>query len=125
MQSAALGVDLARDVSHLHGSFSTKQVKGTSQWYFSFREADQRVHQIYVGPDNEQVRTLVDKAREPAPSERLRPLARSALALGCAPTQRKHLSVILRIGEFGFFRAGGVLVGPHAFLSYANQLGLR
>jgi hypothetical protein len=71
------------------------------------------------------VRTLVDKAREPAPSERLRPLARSALALGCSTTQRKHLSVILRISEFGFFRAGGVLVGTHAFLSYANQLGLR
>jgi len=125
LQSAALAVELARDVSHLQGSFSTKQVKGTPQWYFSFREPDQRIRQIYVGPDSAGVRDLVAKARDAAPLEPLKPLAKSALALGCAPTQRKHLSVILRINEFGFFRAGGVLVGTHAFLSYANQLGLR
>lgn len=125
LHSAALAVELARDVSHLHGSFSTKQVKGSAQWYFSFREPDQRVHQIYVGPDNDGVRALVAKARAAAPLEPLRPLARSALALGCTPTQRKHLAVIARLNEFGFFRAGGVLVGTHAFLSYANQLGLR
>ena len=125
LQTAALAVELTRDVSHLQGSFSTKQVKGTSQWYFSFREPDQRVRQIYVGPDNDEVRSLVARSREAAPREQLRPLARAALALGCMPTQRKHLSVILRINELGFFRAGGVLVGTHAFLSYANQLGLR
>jgi hypothetical protein len=125
LQSAALAVELARDVAQLQGSFSTKQVKGTLQWYFSFREPDQRVRQIYVGPDNDDVRRLVARAREAAPLERLKPLARSALALGCSPTQRKHLGVILRINEFGFFRAGGVLVGTHAFLSYANQLGVR
>ena len=29
------------------------------------------------------------------------------------------------MNEYGFFRAGGVLVGTHAFLAYANTLGLR
>ena len=125
LQSAALAVELSRDVSHLHGSFSTKQVKGTRQWYFSFREPDQRLRQIYVGPDNEQVRALVAKAREEPPMDRLRPLARAAIALGCTPVQRKHLSVVLRVNEYGFFRAGGVLVGTHAYLAYANQLAVR
>jgi len=125
LQTAALAVELDRDVSHLNGSFSAKTVKGSRQWYFSFREPDQRVRQIYVGPDNEQVRELIDKAREARPTTRLRPLAQSALALGCTPTERKHLSVIARLGEFGFFRAGGVLVGTHAFLAYANQLGVQ
>ncbi len=125
LQTAALAVELARDVSHLHGSFSTKQVKGTKQWYFAFRDTDQSVRQIYVGPDTEDIRTLVGKANAAQPFERLKPLAKSALALGCTATQRKHLSVILRLNEFGFFRAGGVLIGTHAFLSYANQLGLR
>src|SRR5262249_14299766 len=32
---------------------------------------------------------------------------------------------IARLSEFGFFRAGGVLVGTHAFLSYGNVLGVR
>lgn len=125
LQSATLAVELARDVSHLQGSFSTKLIKGSAHWYFSFREPDQRVRQIYVGPDREEVRALVAHARAAAPLEPLKPLAKSALALGCTPTQRKHLSVILRINEFGFFRAGGVLVGTHAFLTYANLLGLR
>lgn len=125
LQTAALSFELGRDVSHLHGSFSTKTVKGTVQWYFSFRDGE-RVRQIYVGPDTAAVRELVGKAeREPAPGEQLRPLARSALALGCTPAQRKHLSVILRLNEFGFFRAGGVLVGTHAFLACANHLGVK
>ena len=125
LQTAALAVELARDVSHLHGSFSSKQVKGTTQSYFSFREPDQRIRQIYVGPDSADVRALMARASVAAPLERLAPLARAALALGCAATQRKHLSVILRLGEYGFFRAGGVLVGTHAFLAFANLLGVR
>ncbi len=126
LQSAALAIELARDVAHLHGSFSSKQVKGSTQWYFSFRESNQRVRQIYVGPDSADIRALVDKARAGSPPlERLVALARSSLALGCEALQRKHLSVILRLNEYGFFRAGGVLVGTHAFLAYANQLGIR
>jgi hypothetical protein len=124
LHTAALGVEFERDVSHLNGSFGTKTVKGSPQWYFSFRDIDQRVRQLYVGPDNEAVRDLVRRARAAEPRERLRALARSAQALGCTPAQRKHLGVILRLSEYGFFRAGGVLVGTHAFLAYANQLGL-
>lgn len=125
LQTAAMASELARDVSHLQGSFSTKLVKGTRQWYFAFRESTQSVRQIYVGPDNEEVQRVIERARRQAPLEKLKPLAKSALALGCAPIQRKHLSVILRLNEFGFFRAGGVLIGTHAFLAYANQLGVR
>lgn len=125
LHTATQATELARDASHLQGSFSTKAVKGTRQWYFSFREPDQRVRQIYVGPDNEATRALVQSARIAEPQQQLRPLAKAALALGNTPTQRKHLSVILRLNEFSFFRAGGVLIGTHAFLSYANVLGLH
>ncbi len=125
LQTATQATELARDASHLHGSFSTKAVKGSLQWYFSFREPDQRVRQIYVGPDNEATRALVHHARAAQPLQQLRPLAKAALALGNTPTQRKHLSVILRLNEFSFFRAGGVLIGTHAFLTYANVLGLH
>lgn len=125
LHTATQGTELARDVSHLHGSFSTKTVKSSVHWYFAFREADQRVRQIYVGPDNDNTRALVEKARANDPALALRPLAKAALAMGNTPTQRKHLAVIRRLNEFGFFRAGGVLVGTHAFLSYANMLGLR
>ena len=33
--------------------------------------------------------------------------------------------VLARLAEYGFFRAGGVLVGTHAFLAYGNMLGVR
>lgn len=127
LHTATLGFEFDRDVSHLNGSFGTKTVKGSQHWYFSFRDVDQRVRQLYVGPDTDAIRQLVERARSavPDPREHLRALARSARALGCLPAQRKHLSVILRLNEYGFFRAGGVLVGTHAFLSYANQLGVR
>jgi len=125
VHAAALALELARDVSHLQGSFATKTVRGSRHWYFAFREPDQRIRQIYVGPDSAEVRALVERARANAPIAALKPLAKSAASLGNATVQRKHLSVILRLNEFGFFRAGGVLVGTHAFLAYANQLGLQ
>lgn len=125
VHAAAMALELARDVSHLQGSFATKKVRGTTQWYFAFREPDQRVRQIYVGPDSPDVRALVERARAAAPVDNLKPLAKSATSLGNATVQRKHLSVVLRLNEFGFFRTGGVLVGTHAFLAYANQLGLH
>lgn len=127
LQTAALSLETTRNVAHLHGSFASKQIKGATHWYFAFREPDQRVRQIYVGPDNPQVRALVAqvKNRTALPAAQLRPLGKAALALGCAPVQRKHLSVIRRLNEYGWFKAGGVLVGTHAFLAYANQLGLR
>ncbi len=120
-----MGVELSRDVSHLQGSYSTKNIKGKLHWYFSYREADQRIRQIYVGPDNEATQTLLAQARSAMPHAAVKPLAKVAHTLGCATTQRAHLSVILRLNEYGFFRAGGVLVGTHAFLSYANMLGIR
>jgi hypothetical protein len=33
--------------------------------------------------------------------------------------------VIKRLAEYGFFRAGGMLIGTHAFLCYGNMLGVR
>jgi hypothetical protein len=41
LHTAALGQELARDASHLRGSYSIKKVKDKSHWYFSYREADQ------------------------------------------------------------------------------------
>lgn len=125
LHSAALGVEFSRDVAHLSGGFGTKTIKGAKHWYYAFRDVDQSVRQIYVGPDTPDVQALVGQAQSATPKDRLRSLAKSALVLGCAPVERKHLTVIARLSEYGFFRAGGVLVGTHAFLSYANTLGLR
>jgi hypothetical protein len=51
------------------------------------------VRQIYVVPDADDVRALIDEAASDSPLARLEPLARPALALalGCAAIERKAL----------------------------------
>lgn len=122
---AALSADHLRSIADLPGSFAQKTVKGTSYWYYQYYEPSGKRAQVFIGPDNDAVRRLMARRAQPAAGESLMPLARSALALGCAPVISRQLKVIGRLADYGFFRAGGVLIGTHAFLAYGNMLGLR
>lgn len=122
---AALAADLSRSVASLRGSFAKKTVKGGTYWYFQHQdEVSGQRRQLYVGPDSEQVRALMGEARS-VPADALGPLARAALALGCAGLPRRQFLVIERLADYRFFRAGGVLIGTHAFLACGNLLGVR
>lgn len=123
---AALGAELLRSVADLPGSFNAKRVKGRTYWYFQYTEPAGKLRQVYVGPDNETVRRLIARQREtPSAARSLGPLARSALALGCTGVLPRHWRVIRRLADYGFFHAGGLLIGTHAFLACGNMLGLR
>lgn len=122
---SALAAEHFRSVADLSGAFSSKTVKGHKYWYYQYSEPSGRLRQTFVGPDNDAVRDLIAKKHQPAITAQLGPLAGSAIALGCDPVVPKQLRVILRLAEYGFFRAGGVLVGTHAFLAYGNMLGVR
>jgi len=111
-------------LSGLVGSFQKLTRKGRGYWYFAFREGD-KVRMSYVGPDDERVRALVQRFRNSRRGKPLAPGAQSAIALGAAPTVPKHFRIIKRLSDYGFFRAGGVLVGAHAFIAYGNMLGVR
>jgi hypothetical protein len=124
LQDVALAQNISRSVARLRGSFALKTVKGRGYWYFAFREGS-RVHQIYVGPDEPRVRKLVDAKQSAADDDGVAPLALAYAAQGGTTLLPKHLRVITRLADFGFFRVGGVLVGTHAFAGYANMLGLR
>lgn len=115
--------DLHRSVADLNGSFASKAVKGRKYWYFQFRDIDGGVRQIYVGPDSEGLQALIARAGS-RPVQGAAPLARSAAALGCARVIPAHFRIIRRLAEYGFFSAGGVLVGTHAFLAMGNMLGV-
>lgn len=127
LADVAMSLELDRSIAHLHGSFSQKTVQGSAYWYFSYRDLDGRLRQLYVGPDNEPVRAAVERARqsERRPDQALNPLVKSAVALGCTPALPKHVRAVRRLGEYGFFHAGGVLVGTHAFIALGNMLGVR
>jgi hypothetical protein len=121
---AALGAEHLRSVADLNGSFAAKTVKGHRYWYFQYTEPSGKLRQIYVGPDNEAVQALIERKATTSSQAALAALARSAIALGCAEILPRHFRVIRRLSEYGFFRAGGVLIGTHAFLAFGNQLGV-
>lgn len=121
----AHALELQASLSGLPGRFHRRQIKGRSYWYFGYRDIDGRGRMVYVGPDEERVRQLVDRfARQKNPAT-LAPQSRAAIALGCAATLPKHFRVIRRLAEYGFFRAGGLLIGTHAFQALGNLLGVR
>lgn len=122
---ATLAAELVRSVADLPGSFNAKKVKGRTYWYFQYTEPAGRLRQVYVGPDNEALRRLMARQRQPGATLALGPLARSASALGCTPLLPRQHRVIRRLADYGFFHAGGLLIGTHAFLAYGNMLGLR
>jgi hypothetical protein len=127
LADVATGLELNRSIENLHGSFSRKTVQGAVYWYFSFRDLGGQLRQLYVGPDNERVRSAVDRARSaaPKPDDRLVPLAKAAVSLGCTPALPRHVRAVRRLSDYGFFHAGGVLVGTHAFIALGNMLGLK
>src|SRR5258706_720497 len=116
--------ELSRSVEHLSGSFNRKTVKNTTYWYYQVTDSQGgSTRQIFVGPDGDKVRELIARAASRS-TARLDTLAKGAIALGCAATTPAHFRIVRRLNEIGFFRAGGVLVGAHAFLAYGNALGV-
>jgi hypothetical protein len=82
----------------------------------------------YVGPEHQRVTELIKKYQElklDDLTQKIRGLARSAEALGCANTLTKHFRVVNRLEQYGFFGAGGILIGTHAFLAMGNMLGVK
>lgn len=117
--------ELSNALAGLSGSFQKLRRKNQDYWYWAFRDVDQKVRMLYVGPDDDRVRALVALFKQTKQTKPLEPAALSALALGNAGTVPKHFRMIKRLSDYGFFRAGGVLIGTHAFLAMANLLGVK
>lgn len=117
--------DYLRNVASLPGSFAPKVIKGKTYWYFQYTEPAGKLRQVYVGPDTPPVKALIDQKRQPTPQAELSRQVRATIALGCEPVLPPHYRVIERLADYGFFRAGGVLIGTHAFIAYGNALGVR
>lgn len=122
---AVHGAELTRSVANLRGTFASKQVRGRTYWYFQYTEVSGKVRQVYVGPENDRVQALMAAHAAGGATQALEALARSAQALGNTPVLARHFKVVQRLADYGFFRAGGVLIGTHAFLSFGNMLGVR
>jgi hypothetical protein len=122
-QTQAFELDNA--LAGLVGAFHKRKLKGREYWYFGYRDIGQKARMIYVGPDSERVRELVARFAAEKRDKPLLPPARMAIAAGCTSVAPKHFRIVRRLAEYGFFRAGGILVGTHAFLAMGNMLGVR
>lgn len=124
--------ELRRSVASLDGSIQEKRIKARSYAYFAFRDAlSGKVRQIYIGPKSETTERLGAELREARQRKKvsrggtLTGQARAAVALGCTAVPPKHYRVLKQVADARFFRAGGVLVGSHAFVALGNVLGVR
>lgn len=117
--------ELSNALAGLTGSFQKLTRKKQDYWYFAYRDLDQKVRMAYVGPDEPRVQALMQRFESLRNSNTLTPPSKVALTYGCASTPPKHFRMIKRLSEYGFFRAGGLLIGSHAFLAMGNMLGVR
>lgn len=112
-------------LSGLSGSFHSQKIKGKSYIYFVFRNSQGAGQKIYVGPENERTLKLIERAKNNKAHTNTTPLVRSAAALGCQTMANKHFRIVNQLANYGFFKAGGILVGTHAFLAMGNMLGVK
>ena len=119
--------ELSGALAGLSGSFHKKtQRGGADYWYFTYREPGvERPRLVYVGPDSAEIRSFVENFKSAHGSSPLAAQARAAIALGCTPLAAKHFRIVKRLSEYGLFRAGGILIGTHAFIAMGNLLGVR
>ncbi len=122
-QARALELD---SLSGLTGAFHRRTIKGRDYIYFGYRDPiGGKQRRVYVGPADARVDALVERFNDIKAPKKLAPNAQAALALGASGTLPKHYRIVRQLAAYGFFKAGGVLVGTHAFVAMANMLGVR
>jgi hypothetical protein len=116
-----------RNAKSLRGSFAKKTVKGNDYWYYQFTDVDGKPRQVYIGPESDRVRELIEAAHAGKKTDdaHLQETIARAVRAGYATTPVKQFKIISRLADYGFFAAGGVLAGTHAFLAIGNLLGVR
>lgn len=128
LSQAARQRDLQRSIADLDGGFTSKSPRRSGvYWYYQYKLPGGKPQQIYIGPDDEATRALMAEHKNPAAKSarsHLAQLCEVAEVMGCYSVIPKHARVLARLADHGWFRAGGVLIGTHAYLGYQNRLGV-
>ena len=117
--------EVARGIADAPGSFNRKIVSGKAYWYYQQRTLAGAMVQNYLGADSDALSALSAAKQQARTSVIISTQAMAAARLGLMTITGAHLRVINRLADEGFFRAGGLLVGTHAFLTAGNMLGVR
>jgi len=117
--------EASRSPAFLTGKVGWKTIKGRRYGYWQFKEIDGRKREYYLGPEGPAVNAIERARAEGAPTlEAVSRQAAAAVAQGNQATPAKQFRIVKRFADYQFFRAGGLLVGTHAFLALGNQLGV-
>lgn len=117
--------EVTRSPAFVTGTVAYKTIKGARYAYWAFKELDGRKREYYLGPAGPAIDAIERARAAGAPAlDAVARQAAAALAQGCTATPPKHFRIVKRLSEYQFFRAGGLLVGTHAFLALGNQLGV-
>ena len=118
-----------RPTPEVEGSVSLIRNGGHGYWV-ARRRTGARVTETRIGPDDEKTRIRAERLREE--NEAVRAWAREAgmlvaqLRAARMPTPTAGTGKLINaLARIGFFRAGGVLAGTHAYGLYALELGIR
>lgn len=112
----------------LKGRFVTQEVGARRYWYFDTDKDGGGKTRRYVGPvEDPEITSRVETFKDLKADHRARRKLVSTLIREAYLPQPEALSgdVIQALGEAGFFRLRGVLVGTAAFQAYAALLGVR
>lgn len=113
----------------IEGSLVRVEKSGRGYWVARRRVGD-RVTEEAVGPDTPEVLARVEAARAEqavhrAWSERNAALVAMLRAAGALTPDQETGKILLALSRVGFFRAGGLLGGTHAFRLYPLLLGVE
>jgi hypothetical protein len=117
--------ETARSPAFVTGTIARKTIKSSKYAYLAFREIDGSKREYYLGPDGPAIAAIEAARKRGAPAlEAVARQAAATVAQGCVLTPPLHFRIVKRLADYQFFRAGGLLVGTHAFLALGNQLGV-
>lgn len=117
--------EASRSPAFLTGKVGWKTIKGRRYGYWQFKEIDGRKREYYLGPEGAAVEAIERARVQGAPAlDAVSRQAAAAMAQGNQATPPKQFRIVKRFADYQFFRAGGLLVGTHAFLALGNQLGV-
>ena len=108
----------------------TLKPRGDKAYWYAARRVGRDMRFFYIGEDNEETRTRVERIEELRATAKERRQERSRLvrllrAEGMTPTDRATGSILSAMADAGTFRLGGTLVGTNAFRLYEGELGVR
>lgn len=125
LQELVQVAETMRSPAFLTGKVGWEKIKDRRYAYWQFKEIDGRKREYYLGPEGPAVAAIENARGEPVPAlEAVARQASAAFAHGNALTGPKHFRVVKPFADYQFFRAGGLLIGTHAFLAMGNQLGV-